>query len=78
MPAEQRLGALDATGKFCGSGANFDKIKAELSQFLLSWNSVNPAATRCSGSTIGRGLSGAIQIHRFTTARSPTTTDSFD
>ena len=31
-------------GKFCGTGANYDLIKAELAQFRLSHNTVNPNA----------------------------------
>jgi hypothetical protein len=35
---------LDINGKFCGTGANYDKIKAELAQFRLSHNTANPNA----------------------------------
>lgn len=40
-------GMVDVTssysnGKFCGGGSNFDAIKSELGQFLLSWNTANP------------------------------------
>ena len=40
----KRLNLLDANGKFCGTGANYDLIKAELAQFRLSHNTVNPTA----------------------------------
>lgn len=40
----KRLNLLDGSGKFCGTGANYDAIKAELAQFRLSHNSVNPNA----------------------------------
>ena len=33
--------AYDANGKFCGTGGNFDAIKAQLAQFMQSWNA-NP------------------------------------
>jgi len=29
---------------FCGTGLNFDSIKAQLAQFLVSWNTANPTA----------------------------------
>ena len=32
------------TTPFCGDGANFDAIKAQLAQFLVSWNAANPTA----------------------------------
>jgi Right handed beta helix region len=38
-----RLNLLSA-GKFCGTGANYDLIKAELAQFRLSHNTANPNA----------------------------------
>src|SRR5207248_274967 len=38
------LNALDANGNFCGTGGNWDAIKAQLAQFLLSYNSLNPKA----------------------------------
>ena len=31
-------GAYDANGRFCGSAVNFDAIKAQLAQFMQSWN----------------------------------------
>src|SRR5919204_461491 len=34
-------GAYDANNKFCGAAGNFDAIKAQLAQFMQSWNS-NP------------------------------------
>ena len=34
-------GAYNSSNKFCGSGGNFDAIKAQLAQFMQSWNS-NP------------------------------------
>lgn len=34
-------GAYDANGKFCGAQSNFDAIKGQLAQFLLSWNTGN-------------------------------------
>jgi CSLREA domain-containing protein len=40
----KRLSLLDANGKFCGTGGSYDKIKAELAQFRLSYNTVNPGA----------------------------------
>ena len=40
----KRLNLLDGAGKFCGTGANYDLIKAELAQFRLSHNAVNPTA----------------------------------
>jgi hypothetical protein len=33
--------AYDANGKFCGTAGNFDAIKAQLAQFMQSWNA-NP------------------------------------
>ncbi len=33
---------LNSSGKFCGTGANFDAVKAQLAQFLQSWNTANP------------------------------------
>lgn len=33
------------TGHFCGSQTNFDAIKAQLAQFLQTWNTQNPNAT---------------------------------
>ena len=38
------LNLLDATGKFCGTGGSYDLIKAQLAQFLLSYNTANPNA----------------------------------
>jgi CSLREA domain-containing protein len=38
------LGLLDANGKLCASGTSYDLIKGQLSQFLLSHNTVNPSA----------------------------------
>ena len=38
-------GAYDANGRFCGGQANFDAIKASLSQFLQTWNTQNRSAT---------------------------------
>ncbi len=35
---------MNADGKLCGSGLNFDAIKAQLAQFLVSWNTANPTA----------------------------------
>lgn len=35
---------LGADGKFCGTGANFDLVKSQLAQFLVSWNTANPGA----------------------------------
>jgi Tol biopolymer transport system component len=35
---------LNVTTPFCGSGVNFNAIKAELAQFLVSWNAANPGA----------------------------------
>ena len=40
----KRLNLLDADGKFCGTGLNYDLIKAELAQFRLSHNTANPNA----------------------------------
>lgn len=40
----KRLNLLDGQGRFCGTGANYDLIKAELAQFRLSHNAVNPNA----------------------------------
>ena len=40
----KRLNLLDGSGRFCGSGANYNAIKAELAQFRLSHNTVNPNA----------------------------------
>ncbi len=40
----KRLNLIDGQGKFCGTGANYDLIKAELAQFRLSHNAVNPNA----------------------------------
>jgi Periplasmic copper-binding protein (NosD) len=40
----KRLNLLDAAGKFCGTGLNYDLIKAELAQFRLSHNTANPNA----------------------------------
>jgi hypothetical protein len=34
-------GAYDANGKFCGTAGSFGAIKAQLTQFMLSWNA-NP------------------------------------
>ena len=35
---------LNVTTPYCGSGSNFDAIKAQLAQFLVSWNTANPTA----------------------------------
>ena len=40
----RRLDLLDSSGKFCGNGANYDAIQAQLAQFRLSYNTVNPNA----------------------------------
>ncbi len=40
----KRLNLLDGNGKFCGTGANYDAVKAELAQFRLSYNTANPTA----------------------------------
>jgi CSLREA domain-containing protein len=40
----RRLNLLDSSGKFCGNGANYDAIQAQLAQFRLSYNTVNPNA----------------------------------
>jgi CSLREA domain-containing protein len=45
LPTLLDIGGLMSGGKFCGGGANFDSIKGQLAQFLLSWNSANPSAT---------------------------------
>jgi hypothetical protein len=38
------LNLLNADGKFCGTGANYDLIKGRLAQFRLSHNTANPNA----------------------------------
>lgn len=38
------LNLLNAEGKFCGTGANYDLIKGQLAQFRLSYNTANPNA----------------------------------
>ena len=40
----RRLNLLDSSGKFCGNGANYDAIQAQLAQFRLSYNTANPNA----------------------------------
>ncbi len=47
-------------GRFCGTGANFDKLKAPLAQTLLSWNTRNPTrpADRVLG-LVDAGISDA-------------------
>jgi hypothetical protein len=40
----KRLNLLDGSGKFCGTGANYDAVKAELAQFRLSYNTANPTS----------------------------------
>jgi hypothetical protein len=43
--------AYNANGKFCGGGSNFEAIKSELGQFLLSWNTAN--ATKPADRVLG-------------------------
>ena len=38
------LQLLDTNGNFCGTGANYNAVKGQLAQFLLSWNTANPNA----------------------------------
>jgi Tol biopolymer transport system component len=47
---------LNVTTPFCGTGANFDAIKAQLAQFLLSWNTANPTAQ--ADKVVGAAWSG--------------------
>ena len=35
---------LNVPTPYCGTGGNFDAIKAQLAQFLVSWNTANPTA----------------------------------
>jgi Tol biopolymer transport system component len=53
-------GAYDGNGKFCGVGGNFDGIKAQLAQFMQSWNSnplnVGKQVDRVLG-VVGEGIS---------------------
>ena len=35
---------LNVPTPYCGDGGNFDAIKAQLAQFLVSWNTANPTA----------------------------------
>jgi hypothetical protein len=53
-------GAYDINGNFCGSGGNFDAIKAQLAQFMQSWNSnplnVNLQVDRVLG-VVGQSIS---------------------
>ncbi len=39
------IAPLLSNGAWCGTGQNFDAIKAQLAQFRLSWNTANPEAT---------------------------------
>jgi uncharacterized delta-60 repeat protein len=48
-------------GLFCGTTANFDGLKAQLAQYLQSWNTANPSYTadRVVGAVDGARSSGA-------------------
>ena len=47
---------LNADGKLCGTQSNFNTIKGQLAQFLVSWNAANPA--RAGRSRRRRGIGG--------------------
>ena len=53
-------GAYDANNRFCGTAGNFDAIKAQLAQFMQSWNSnplnVNKQVDRVLGA-VGESIS---------------------
>jgi hypothetical protein len=64
-------GAYQTDGKFCGSGLNFDAIKAQLAQFMQSWNS-NPLNSaqqvdRVLG-VVGEGISDGADNTTFSCA----------
>jgi hypothetical protein len=64
-------GAYDVNGKFCGSSGNFDAIKAQLAQFMQSWNSnplnVNQQADRVLG-VVGESISDGADATNATCA----------